>query len=189
MKRAPILSTYVTDMAAVESHISTAVGRQLEDDAIQTYPSAVAVLTRLKTVMDTHVTALEAYNEKTETGGLKETAKEVLGDTLGAIAGLWNKVRGTDEVSRSIRDAYTASSLAAISYHMLYTTALGLKADELASLALNHLRDITPLIGEMAEVVCKVVATELANEDKVIDPAVADEAIRATQEAWSMEAV
>lgn len=188
MERTDILTTYVTDMAAVETHISTAVQRQLELDATQRYPSAVSVLTRLKSTMELHVASLEAYNERTEDGGVKETAKELLGDALGVAAGIWNKIRSTDDVSRSIRDAYTATSLAAISYHMLYTTALGLKADELASLALRNLKDITPLIGEMSEVVCTVVASELATEGKVIDPTVAEDAIRATQEAWSMAA-
>ena len=186
MDRTDILNTYATDMAAVESHIATAVGDLLENEEAKRYPTAVSVLTTLKTTMEGHVTALEAYNGRTEGGDFKEAAKEAVGDALGFAAGLWNKIRNKDEVSRSVRDTYTATSLAAISYHMLYTTALGLKDNALADLALRNLKDITPLIGKLSEVVCTVVAAELSAEGKVIDPTVADEAIQATQEAWSM---
>ncbi|GAB5537144.1 MAG: hypothetical protein Rubg2KO_33930 [Rubricoccaceae bacterium] len=189
MERTDLLNTYITDMAAVETHIVSAVDRQLENDETSTYPDAVSVLSRLKATMQGHVSALETYNETTNDGEVKEAVKEAIGTALGVVAGVWNKVRGTDEVSRAIRDAYTATSLATISYHMLYTTALGLKSDEVADLALRHLRDLTPLISEMSEVVCTVVASELANEGKVIDSTVAAEAIRATQDAWAMEAV
>ena len=189
MERTDILNTYVTDMAAVETHIVSAVDRQLENDATKSYPDALSVLTRLKATMEGHVSALESFNEKTADGGVKEAAKEAVGSALGVVAGLWNKIRDKDEVSRSIRDAYTATSLAIISYHMLYTTALGLKSDDVADLALRHLKDLTPLVSELSEVVCTVVASELANEGKVVDPNVATEAIRATQSAWSMEAV
>ena len=184
MDRTDILNTYVTDMAAVQTHIATAVGDILENDETSNYPTAVSALTRVKTTMESHVKALEAYNDRTEDGDFKEAAKEAVGDALGFAAGLWNKIRNKDEVSRSIRDTYTATSLAAISYHMLYTTALGLKADSVADLALRNLKDITPLIGKLSEVVCTVVAGELAAEGKTIDPSVSDEAIGATQEAW-----
>ena len=184
MDRTDILNTYATDMAAVESHIATAVGDLLENAEAKNYPRAVSVLTTLKTTMEGHVTALEAYNDRTEDGDLKEAAKEALGDAPGFAAGLWNKIRNKDEVSRSVRDTYTATGLAAISYHMLYTTALGLKDHALADLALRNLKDITPLIGQLSEVVCTVVAAELTAEDKMIGPTVGQQAVEATQKAW-----
>ena len=184
MDRTAILNDYVTDMAAVEDHILSAVERQLESDDTSKYPDAVRVLSDLKSALQAHVQSLEAYNERTEDGGLKETIKEAVTGALGVAAGFYDQLRGTDKVSRMVRDSYTATSLAAVSYHMLYTTALGLKADDLASLALRNLRDLTKLIGEMSEVVCSVVASELADEDKVFDASVAQKAIADTQDAW-----
>ena len=86
-----------------------------------------------------------------------------------------------------LRDTYTALGLASISYHMLYTTALGLKEDQLAQIALGHLKDLSPLVVDLSKTVCLVVARELAKQDKLIDPAVGQEAVRKTQEAWSSQ--
>jgi len=188
MDRTHILNTYVTDMAAVETHIMTAVERQLESDDTKKYPEAVRVLTVLHTTLKAHTESLERYNERTEGGGIMETAKEALGAALGLVAGLYDQIR-TDKVSRMIRDSYTATSLAAISYHMLYTTALGLKDQEVASLALSNLKGLTPILVDLSKVVCSVVANELDDEDKVYTDSVAQQAVRDTQTAWSAENV
>lgn len=188
MDRTDILNNYVTDMAAVEGHILSAVERQLDSDATASYPDAVTVLTVLKTTLERHVQSLEAYNGRTEDGGVKEAVKEAVTGALGVAAGFYDQIRQTDKVSRMIRDSYTATSLAAVSYHMLYTSALALKADDLADLALGNLNDLTGLIGQLSEAVCTVVAAELANEDKAIDATVGQQAVRATQEAWAATA-
>ena len=189
MDRTDILNDYVTDMGAVEKHIHDAVERQLGDDETQKYPDAVRVLSTLRSTLQGHVRALEAYNERTEDGGVKEALKDAVAGALGVAAGFYDQIRGTDTVSRMVRDSYTATSLAAISYHMLYTTALALKADDLANLALRNLKELTPVLVDLSKVVCGVVAKELAAEGRAIDPTVGDEAVRATQEAWSHENV
>ena len=188
MDRTEIINDYVTDMSAVETHILRAVERQLESDDTARFPVAVRVLTDLKTTLESHVAALDRFNEGTEGGGLKETVKEVVTGALGVAAGFYDQIRQTDKVSRMVRDSYTATSLAAVSYHMLYTTALALKANDLASLALRNLTDLTKVIGDLSEAVCRVVAQELTDEDKTIDATVGDEAVRATQRAWSAAA-
>ena len=185
MDRTEILNTYATDMAAVETHILEAVERQLGSDDTSRYPDAVRVLTTLKTTLDRHVSGLESYLDGTEGGGIKEAVKEAVLGALGVAAGFYDQIRQTDKVSRMVRDSYTATSLAAISYHMLYTTALALKADDLAALALSNLKDLTAIIGDLSEAVCTVVASELTDEDKTIDPNVGPEAVRATQKAWA----
>ena len=184
MDRTEILNDYVTDMGAVETHIMEAVERQLASDDTAKYPDAVRVLTSLKSKLQSHVSSLEAYNARTEGGGIKEAVKDAVFGALGVAAGFYDQIRQTDKVSRRIRDSYTATGLAAVSYHMLYTTALALKADDLAALALRNLEDLTGLIGEMSEVVCTVVAAELTAEDKTIDPTVGQQAVEATQRAW-----
>lgn len=184
MDRTEILNSYVTDMSAVETHILEAVERQLESDEIKQYPDAVRVITSLRDALKRHTMSLEAFNDKTEGGDLKETVKEALFGALGVAAGIYDNLRQKDPVSRMIRDAYTATSLATVSYHMLYTTALALKADDLAKLALINLKDLTGLIGELSEVVCTVVAAELTAEDRTIDPSVGPKAVTETQKAW-----
>ena len=184
MDRTEILNSYATDMNAVEAHILEAVERQLSSDQTKQHPDAVRVLTSLKSTLQSHTQELERYNENTEGGGVKETVKEAVFEALGIAAGFYDLLRPNDTVSRMIRDTYTATGLAAISYHMLYTTALGLKDQRLATIAINNLKDLTKLIGELSEVVCTVVAAELTAEDKMIDPTVGRQAVEATQKAW-----
>ena len=117
MDRTDILNDYVTDMGAVEKHIHDAVERQLGSDETQKYPDAVRVLSTLRSTLQGHIRALEAYNERTEDGGVKEAVKDAVAGALGVAAGFYDQIRGTDKVSRMVRDSYTATSLAAISYH------------------------------------------------------------------------
>ncbi len=183
-----VIHTYLTDMHTVESHILEAVERQLEGDEIKAYPEASRVVRTLQTTLKRHTDALQATVEAREGKSIKGALKEALGDTLGFVAGLYDKVRD-DKVSRMIRDNYTATSLAAISYHMLHTTALGLKNQEVASMALRNLKDLTPILVDLSKVVCDIVAKELAAENKVFDGTVGPQAIRNTQEAWSGDQV
>lgn len=179
-----VLHTYLTDMHAVESHILEAVERQLEGDEIKAYPEASRVVRSLQTTLKRHTDTLKAAVEAREGNSVKGALKEALADTLGFVAGLYDKVRD-DKVSRMIRDDYTATSLAAVSYHMLHTTALALKNQEIAGLAIRNLKDLTPILVDLSKVVCEVVAKELAAEDKVFDGTVGPQAVRNTQEAWS----
>lgn len=184
MNRTSILNGYVTDMVAVEKHILEAVERQLTNDETRQYQVAWTALGDLKVTLARHVQALEAYNETTPGGGVLEKVKEAATGALGVAAGLYNQVRQTDAVSRSVRDTYTALGLATVSYEMLFTTALALKEQSLADVALRHLEDLTPHAIELSRVVCLVVVEELTNEDKTLDPSVGPEAVRRTREAW-----
>ena len=188
MDRNEILTTYVTDMKAVEAHIHEAVERQLESAETRQYPDAVRVLSALKTTLASHTESLSALNARSEGGGFLEAAKEALGSALGVAAGLYDQIR-TDTVSRMLRDSYTATSLAAISYHMLYTTALGLKSEPVATVALKNLKELTPILVDLSKVICVVVAAELDDEDKVYTASVGQQAVRDTQTAWSGDAV
>lgn len=179
-----VLSTYLSDMHAVEKHILEAVERQLNDDDLKSFPEASRVVTTLQSTLKRHCAALEANIDTRDSGNVQKAVKEAVGGALGFVAGLYDKVRD-DQVSRMIRDDYTATSLAAVSYHMLHTTALGLKNQEVADLALRNLKDLTPILVELSKVVCDVVAKELAAESKVFDGTVGAQAIRNTQEAWS----
>src|SRR5690606_36745500 len=165
MDRQEIINDYVTDMAAVEKHILEAVERQIGTPATKDFTEALAVLNDVRTTLARHVSALEGFNEDTRGGGLKETLKEAVTGTLGVAAGIYNKIPQEDQVSRMLRDTYSALGLATISYNMMYTTALELKDDRLAQIALDHLRDLTPLVVDLSKSVCLVVAHELSQED------------------------
>src|SRR5690606_8342379 len=118
MDRTKIINDYVTDMAAVEKHILEAVERQVGARDTKDFPEALAVLSAVKGTLSRHVSALEAYNETTGGGDLKERLKEAVTGALGVAAGIYDKIRQEDQVSRMVRDTYTALGLATISYHM-----------------------------------------------------------------------
>jgi hypothetical protein len=90
----------------------------------------------------------------------------------------------TDPISKNLRDDYTALGLAAVSYTMLHTTGQALMDQQTADLAANYLKDYTPLIAEIGEVIPEVVVSELRDETELLNPGAAVEAVRRTQEAW-----
>jgi ferritin-like metal-binding protein YciE len=188
MDRQDILNGYATDMHAVEKHILEAIERQYSDADVKKYPEANRLIGEIKATMQRHIAALEPYIEAKD-GDIKDAVKGAAFKALGVAAGFWDQIRQQDQVSRMIRDDYTALSFAAVCYHMLHTTALGLKDQRLADLAGNHLKDLTPLIVDASKTICLVVAHELSDEDKSIDGAVGQQAVKNTQEAWSSQYV
>jgi hypothetical protein len=185
-KNRDALRSYLADMAAVEKHIMEAVERQYKDDDIRQFPNAHQFLHRLMGVLQQHVNALEGHLESFPGGGAAHTVKEAVTGVLGAIAGVYDKVR-KDTASRALRDDYTALSLAVISYTMLHTTALGLRQGATAELALRQLKDLTPLLVELSQVIPPIVLRELSFEGYDVETGLDQQAVRSTQEAWSSE--
>lgn len=182
------LRPYIADMAAVEKHILEALERQRNDDDIKQFPEAFQLIGRIEGVLRRHVQELEQHIQGIPGGGVATTLKEAVTGILGAVAGVYDKVR-KDTASRALRDDYTALSLAAVSYSMLHATALGLNQAMTAQIALSNLKDLTPLIVELSQVIPPVVVKELSFEGYSIEPGVGQQAARNTQEAWSRENV
>lgn len=182
------LRPYVADMAAVEKHILEALERQHKDDDFKQFPNALGLVDRIAGTLKRHVEGLETHLESFPGGGVAAAVKETVTGVLGGIAGLYDKVR-KDPVSRALRDDYTALSLAAISYTMLHATSLGLRQGTTAEIALNNLKDITPLLVELSQLMPQIVVKELSFEGYDIDATVGTQATRATHEAWSSEHV
>lgn len=180
------LRPYLADMAAVEKHILEALERQHKDDDIRQFPNAHQWLDRTMAVLKQHTQALETHLESFSGGGAASTVKEAVTGVLGAIAGVYDKVR-KDTASRALRDDYTALAMAVVSYTMLHTTALGLRQGATAEIALRHLKDLTPLQVELSQILPAIVLRELSFEGYDVEPGLAQNAVRNTQEAWSSE--
>lgn len=176
------LRMYSNDMLALERHILEAVARQ-NDDARVTGPakeviSAIhAQLREHVSVMETHVAALG------DTAGGK--VKEAVTSIAGAVAGLYDKVRN-DPVARMLRDDYTALNLAAIGYSMLHTSALALHDAAVANVALRHLRNLTPLVLQLNQVIPGACVAELAEDGYDTDASVVPTAVEHINEAWQV---
>ena len=175
------LKTYVNDMLALQKHILEAVEHQYADDRIKTDAMTYDLIGKIKSAITHHVSDLETEVARLGSG-VMATAKAAVATTLGAFAGLYDKVR-KDPVSRMLRDDYTALNMASFSYTQLHTTGLAFRDEPVAKLALQHLNDLTPLIMHLNEVVPHVVVKEL-QDDGPIDANVAPTAVSNTQHAW-----
>jgi hypothetical protein len=177
---------YVADMAAVERHILEALERQRKADTFKDFPQALGLIDRLAGLLKTHTENLETHLDSMPGGGVAAAVKETVTGVLGGLAGVYDKVR-KEEVSRALRDDYTALSLATISYTMLHSTALGLRQGTTAEIALRNLKELTPVLIELSQIIPAVVLKELSFEGYDIDFSLSNQAVRDTQEAWSRE--
>jgi hypothetical protein len=174
---------YVRDILAVENELHGAFRRQKRDERTASAPAAAEFVARTEQALDRHLAHLRGILERR--GASESTLKSALGTVLGAAAGVYDRLRPEDPISRALRDDYTALSFAAICYEMLHTTALAADDGEIAGVALAHLRDYAPLIVELAGLLPHVVVGELAAEGKIAaDERVAERAARNTREAW-----
>jgi len=178
------IKTYVGDMYALESHIEEALDRQLSHFA--DHPKANAAIRRFHTMVrtqrDTMKTHLEALGG--ETGG---ALKSAVSSVFGVAAGVIDKVR-PEAMSKMLRDDYTAFNLAAISYHMLYGTALMLKHNETAQLAEQHHRAYTDAVQDINQIILSVVALELKKDGHTIDERAMDQATETMNQDWKSTA-
>jgi ferritin-like metal-binding protein YciE len=174
-KHRQTIADYVSDMAALESHIEEALDRQLIEFKVD--PAALAAVRAFHDMVKQHRDTLKTMEE--ETGKTIGTPiKEVGAALIGKAAGIINFVR-TEGISKGLRDDYAAFSLAAISYSMLHTTATALGDSRVASLAERHLRDHADAIMRINDVMPGVVTRELEKDAHRADNA----AVQATREA------
>jgi ferritin-like metal-binding protein YciE len=186
-ERQDTLQQYVSDMLAVERHILPALENQSKDDRYAKYPEARRLVNKIEATIRSHIDGLEQHLKHLG-GDPASPIKSAVTAVLGVAATVIEKVR-TDPVSKDLRDDYTVLSLTSVSYTMLHTTGQALRDQATAELAVNYLRDYTPLISEINEVVPLVVVSELRDETELLDPDAAKHAIKRTQEAWEGEHV
>jgi hypothetical protein len=182
--RSDTLQQYVSDMMAVEEHIGTAVKRQAEDkDVSVKYPQASQIIQHIARHTEQHTQQLKQHLAAIG-GDPAKGIKEVATATLGAIAGIYDKVR-TEPVSKMLRDDYTALNLAAVGYTMLHTTGLAVQDQATAALALRHLKNYTSLIMEFNQIIPGVVVAELKDNGVVLIEGSVQQAVQNTQAAWT----
>jgi ferritin-like metal-binding protein YciE len=181
--RSDTLQQYVSDMIAVEEHIENAVKRQAEDkDVAKNNPQASQIIQNIVRHTEQHSQHLKQHLESIG-GDPAKGIKEVATSALGAVAGMYDKIR-SEQVSKMLRDDYTALNLAAIAYTMLHTTGLALQDQGTASLALRHLQHYTSIIMELNQIIPSVVVAELKDDGLNLIEGSAQQAVNNTQDAW-----
>ncbi len=179
-KHQQTIADYVSDMAALESHIEEALDRQLTE--VKDDPVALAAVRDFHDMVKEHRDTLKALEE--ETGKTIGTPiKEAGAALVGKAAGIIDLVR-TEGISKGLRDDYAAFSLAAISYSMLHTTATALGDGRVASLAERHLRDHADAIMRINEIMPEVVIRELEKDGHRADNAAVEATRQAVLRSW-----
>jgi ferritin-like metal-binding protein YciE len=185
--RVDVLQQYVSDMLALERHIHEAVRRQKNDKHVLQHPEASQLINEIEETLDEHIEHLEQHVSLLG-GEPTKPVKDTVAAVAGIAAGLYDKVR-SEEVSKMLRDDYTALNLAAMSYITLHTTGLAMGDPRTADIALHHLRHWAPLIMRITQVIPSVVVKELADDGATVSPTIAQEAVRNTQTVWGQEAM
>jgi hypothetical protein len=176
----------LSDQLALERHILEAVERQRGEDSLRENLEANKVVIEIEQVLKSHVATLETLADEYG-AGTSSLLKKAVTELAGVAAGLYDKVRD-QEVSRMIRDDYTALSLAAMGYTAFHTFGLVIQEQRIADVALSHLKDLTPLLVRISQVLPLVVASETAKDLGLnLDPNIGATAANNTHQAWRHE--
>ena len=179
------INSYITDMLALEQHIHKAINGQIED-LDEDYPDVVRHLRLVEGEVEGHIDSLKALVERRAEGGqgLADVVKRAGSAVLGAGAAAVDFVRN-EKLPKNLRDDYTATSLAAIGYVMLHTTALSLGDKEVADLAHRHLRDHARSVMRLHNVIPSAVIAFLQSDGLPARDDVLAEVSRNIETVWS----
>lgn len=179
------LSTYTSDLHALERHFMNAVKKQKSSDKV-TDKRAVELLNELDKMASSHVQKLES--ELDQMGEeLKSAVKSKLASFMGSVVGMIDSARN-DALSKMLRDDYAALSMITIGYTMLHTHAISVDNEKLAELSKSHLEDCTILITEISKVVPIVTSYEISSDTERAEE-IGARALKNTQAAWKPEHV
>jgi ferritin-like metal-binding protein YciE len=169
-------------MLALERHIAEPITHQQKDEAVIASPAASRLIDAAATMTKAHIAALEARLDQVG-GHSGSQIKSGVAGALGAVAAAIGDARKT-EVSKYLRDDYSAFALASASYTMLHTTALAIGDRATANLAQRHLAEVADIIVRISATLPTIVLVELQLEGVAIDASVLREAESNVDRAW-----
>ena len=182
--RAEALNSYITDMLALEEHIEKAIKGQIKD--LKDDPEFVREIQTINRTVEHHISDLKGLVDRRNAGGAVEAIKKVGSNIAGLGAAAIDLVR-TEGMPKNLRDDYTATSLAAIGYVMLHTTALSLGDREVADLAHRHLKDHARSVMRLHNVIPSAVIAFLQHDGLPARRDVLQEVSRNIETVWRDE--
>ncbi|MDP9111192.1 MAG: hypothetical protein M3M96_06150 [Candidatus Eremiobacteraeota bacterium] len=176
------ITTYVSDMLALERHMRIPFEAQLKDADFNDYANAKQLVSRLTSLSEKHIDALDSAL-KNMGGHEASPIKSAVSQFEGMVAGMIDKARKT-KVSKALRDDYTALSLCTVSYTMLHATASAMGESTVATLAQKHLEEYAHCVMSIAEAMPQIVVEELQALGLNVDTSAIAQSTEATQRAW-----
>ncbi len=179
-KKNEIITQYLSDQVGVLGHVYQAIDKQVKETKDEKDINPLLVEMRDTLERQTN----EVRNRLKELGGqvsgpIKEAAASILGVAAGAI----DKLRA-DEVSKNLRDDYTALSLVNISYTMLMTTALAVRDEQTAQLCQRNLKQTADFVERLGKVISYAVVRDLSDAAN-LDPDAVQKGQKMYSDAWN----
>lgn len=169
-KHNDLVTKYLSDMVAVESHIYQAIDKQVKET--QDEPDVNPKLVQIRDGLERHVNELR--DRLNALGGQATSpVKEAGAAVLGVAAGAIDKIR-SNEVSKDMRDNYTALSLSNAGYVMFITTALACNDPQSADLATRLLKENAQFTMDLGGLLPYGVVRDLKDEANLNKSAVQD---------------
>lgn len=173
---------YVNDVIGLERDVVNAIEGQLDDDRVKQHPALVRILSEISTGAKSRMETLKIISD--ELGGSVGAAiKEAAMSVTGVLAGIYGKLR-EHPLSRIVRDDRIAMNVTETSYAMLYTLALGVGHDRVASIALSGLNAAPPLVLKLTDILPGIILKELSEDAPLSNPAVEQVVVDAIRAAW-----
>ena len=180
------LDSYITDMLALEDHIMAAINAQ-EADMQKNYPEYATAAMKAAEVTNRHMVALEALKtaRNIDSGSMVADAVKRAGSVVAGLgAAAVNLIRSDEQLSKNLRDDYTAYSLATVGYEMLLTTALAFGDDTVATHARMHYADYAKVVMDLSRAIPGAVVKELQMRGYPLQPDAATQMESEISDAW-----
>lgn len=180
-----ILTQYVSEQIALEEHLSHLVAEQMSEIDNEDYAGVHELLASVQYILEQHFQPLNDALSVLENENAARQKKTERGQEKKRI--LRRVEQGAQEsqrISKMLRDDYSALNSITMSNTLLHTTALLVDKIDVANLALQHLKNLTPLVVKIGELVPEVIAQELRHNSPKIDCSLAKTAIENVKSAW-----
>lgn len=179
------ITTYLSDMLALERHVYVPFETQLKDEDVRDYANAHALVSRIAQLSSRHADGLEELLD--QLGGHEASPiKSGVSILEGFVAGAIDKMRKT-KVSKALRDDYTALALCTAGYTMLTATANALGNPQVARLGQQYLHDYAQCVMEIGQALPAVVVKELQVTGLDVQTGTLELSEKAAREAWHSE--
>jgi hypothetical protein len=178
-----ILIQQLREQIALEEHLCKIIEQQISEITEPNFSDAKNLLQKAFKTLEAQFSPLNALLDKFEFGNTSDDLETALTNGID-LKNLLDPEQKNSLISRILRDDYSALNLITMSNTLLHTTALALESKDVAELALQHLKNLAPLVVKIGQMVPDVVARELKRQSPTIDLAIAKTALRNTQLAW-----
>ncbi|MDD2943938.1 MAG: hypothetical protein PHC51_13355 [bacterium] len=178
-----ILKAELREQIALEEDLCRKFESQISEIESDEFLDAKELLTNASKVLEGHYNKL---NELLDTLEIEDsnghrTAVVTVSDSIETAD---KNLRQKRNISKILRDDYSALNLVTISNTILHTTALALDNSAVADVSLQHLANLAPYVVRVGELVPRVLARELRSQSLGVDMAVAEAALVNVKLAW-----